>query len=124
MKQTGTGNRFDVKDKEVWMDNDKCWECLMNQPDCLHHIICNSCKSIYTAGNHNSSILNSAPLHNYSHPNSQSGKTCHIGNEAHLYKEETIRKLLKKTYQYLLRNNYKFKDKDLEFMKVYKKYYI
>jgi hypothetical protein len=92
--------------------------------DVLHHIISPSFFG-YIDGKHNESVLNSCPIHNYKHPDSVAEiPPCHIGNEAYLFKEETVKMLLKLVLH--IQTNifgHQLKPIDREFMSVYKKYY-
>jgi hypothetical protein len=95
----------------------------MNLWDALHHIISPSFY-LYIDGKHNESILNSAPIHNFKHPDAVGEiENCHIGNEAWLYKEENISMLLKLVYQTLTENyGYQIKPLDIDFLTKY--YYL
>lgn len=88
----------------------KCWVCEEHvseqnreKVDALHHIL----------GRCSNSPLNAAPVHN---------NDCHLGNGklSHLdVKEE----LLLKSLNYLLKQNYGFKDKDREFLSNHEDFY-
>lgn len=95
MKNSGLQNRFSQRVRYAWLYWYSCLICRRNGQDALHHIISPSSR-FYIAGKHNESIFNSCPIHNYQHPNAPKGEpTCHIGNEAHLYSDDTIKSLLK-----------------------------
>ena len=90
-----------------------CMVCGRNQIDVLHHIVCPSVRH-YTKGEHNKSVFNSCPIHN---------QVCHIGNEAYLYSDDTVRLLLKKTLQALIELGYSANERDREFLKTYSHLY-
>lgn len=92
MKKTGLSNRFSQKTRYEWLDWYSCLICRMNQQDALHHIVSPSSRH-YVAGDHNKSVLNSCPIHN---------QKCHVGNEAHLNKDETITKLLNEVWDIMV----------------------
>lgn len=102
-------NNFDKSIFFFWMDNRECWWCGREvtdkgeRVDALHHIL----------GRISNSILNSAPIHNFS---------CHLDNGKinHL---ETKKLFLAKTLGYLLSHDYKFKKKDNDFLEKFKEYY-
>lgn len=82
----------------------------MNQQDVLHHIVSPS-SHLYIDGDHNTSVFNSCPIHN---------QKCHIGNEAYLYADETIKKLLNDVARALLFDlDYVPNQKDLLFINTY-----
>ena len=113
MKNNGLSNRFSQETRAEWIYWYACNICGMNQYDALHHIICPSVR-FYIKGKHNTSILNSCPIHN---------QKCHIGNEAHLYNDDTVKQLLQKTLTALLQMDYKLKPIDREYMTIYKDLY-
>ena len=96
-------NRFTEETRELFFWNYKCWYCGMDHYDCLHHIL----------GRVSDSPLNAAPLNNFE---------CHIGNGALTLFEEK-KKLLKKTYEYLLGEGYTLSKKDKIFKKKYYRFY-
>lgn len=110
MKNNGLRNRFSEETRNQWIFWYGCMICGENRIDALHHIISPS-SHLYVDGKHNESVLNSCPIHNMK---------CHIGNESHLYKDETISHLLGKTYvaQFTHLGNL-LSDLDNEFLKVY-----
>ena len=111
---SGLRNRFSTETRYVWLYWYDCMICGRNQIDALHHIISPS-SHFYVDGNHNVSVLNSCPIHN---------QICHIGNEAHLYADQTVKYLLNKVADALLNNlQYEIKDVDRQFVKVYKHLY-
>ena len=106
----------------------------MNQQDVLHHIVSPS-SHLYIDGDHNESVFNSCPVHNQLHPNSgfiyKMGsrgfgidRNCHIGNEAYLYSDETIKMLLNKVASSLLYEIYYVPNAvDIAFVSRYKTLY-
>jgi hypothetical protein len=96
-------NNFTDKTKELFFWNQKCWWCGLNHSNCLHHAL----------GRVSNSPLNAIPLNNFS---------CHIGNGT-LSQFEVRKQLLKKTYDYLMEQNYKLTKEDREFIKKFKQYY-
>lgn len=119
MKKSGLSYRFKDSDRQIWLNIDwyACLVCRCNQWDALHHIISPSSR-LHVAGEHNSSIFNSCPIHNIMHPYGM--RSCHVGNEAFLYRDETIKKLLNETF-YILINEAEYipKSNDLIFLKTY-----
>jgi len=111
MKNTGLKNRFPEEIRGEWIFWYDCMCCGKNKWDALHHIISPSVRG-YVAGEHNRSILDSCPIHNFG---------CHIGNEAWLGKN--VKELLKKTYNALRSMGYELKPIDREFMRIYKDFY-
>lgn len=83
--------------------------CGRNQIDTLHHIVSPSSR-FYVDGEHNASVFNSCPIHNF---------VCHIGNEAYLYSEDGIRTLLRSTREALEAMGYALKPIDKEFLRIY-----
>ena len=91
---------FSEETRGLFIDNYECWECGMNNWDCLHHIKGGEFEEA-------DSPLNAAPLHNFK---------CHMG-DGHHFSEEQISLYLAKTLRYLLlRVPYSFTDKDREFI--------
>ena len=124
MKQSGLKNRFSSETRHVWLYWYDCLICGMNQIDTLHHIVSPSSR-LYVDGDHNESVLNSCPIHNMKHP-SAGGEipNCHIGNEAYLYADETIKSLLNRVVRILLEDlGYQLKPRDIAFIQVYKHLY-
>ena len=113
MKRSGLSNRFSSETRHEWLYFYSCMVCGMNGIDALHHIVSPSSR-FYVKGEHNESVLNSCPIHN---------QVCHVGNEAFLYSEETIRMLLKKTLDALTSMGYTLKPIDREFLRVYANLY-
>ena len=106
-------NRFPKNIRYVWEDWHSCLVCNANKWDALHHIISPS-SMLFVPGDHNKSIYNSCPIHNFK---------CHIDNES-LSKKKTIKRLLKKNSTALRFLGYKpetekQKERDREFKKVY-----
>ena len=130
MKRSGQKNRFSSKVHMLWQTEwHSCLVCHMNTWSALHHINCPSC-SWYIAGDHNESILNSCPIHNYVHPNysqlkkqGMSGfgvdKPCHVGNEGWLYDQKNAKLLMAKVYDALMEMGYELTEMDRKFMRVY-----
>lgn len=127
MKNRGLLNRFPAPVRTAWQDHYECMICGKNQWDCLHHIISKS-SSIYIPGDHNRSILNSAPIHNFAHPNDMAKMNnnhyCHYGNEAFLYRDLVIVALLHKTIRALMSIKYQFNERDNMFLHVYSELYL
>lgn len=109
MKNSGLKNRFSEQTRNEWHYWYSCLVCYKNQQDALHHIVSPSSR-LYIAGDHNNSVLNSAPIHN---------QVCHVGNEAFLYKDETIKLLLERTIWALSELGYEVNKKDHDFYTVY-----
>lgn len=130
MRNRGLKNRFSDDVKQFWRYEAKsCSVCGMNQPEVLHHINAPSC-SWYIDGEHNESILNSAPVHNYTHPSAtqfrQQGARgvgvdtpCHVGNESWLYTKGNAMLLMQKTARTLELCQYRLKPIDEQFIRVY-----
>ena len=83
----------------------KCSYCGKNHWNCFHHIITGS----------ENSLLNAAPLNN---------ENCHLPIHKKLRNKKHIVLLLQKTIEYLLKQGYKLKKEDKEFISRYKIYYI
>lgn len=96
-------NNFTEESRELFFWNHVCWYCNRQHANCLHHIL----------GRVSNSPLNAIPLNNFE---------CHIGN-GKLSLFDNQKKMLKKTLEFLLENDYKLTLKDKEFQKKYKKYY-
>ena len=96
-------NEFSPKTREIFFWNNVCWSCGKYHANILHHIM----------GRISSSPLNAAPLNNLQ---------CHIG-VGNLSTFETRKKLLKKTLEFLKKENYKFTKEDDLFMKKFAQYY-
>jgi hypothetical protein len=112
MKQSGLRNRFSSEVRHVWLYWYSCMFCGQNQQDVLHHILSPSVRD-YVDGNHNTSVFNSAPLHNFK---------CHIGNEAWL--GHNVRHLLNKVARSLLWDvGYTPNKLDLVFIHTYRHLY-
>ena len=103
-------NKFNEEDRMLLSEAWKCWWCEKNQADCLHHIVGRGEKESRVE----SSILNAAPLcNNY----------CHLPNHSLLKTETQIKRMLTRTYNFLMENGYQLKEKDAEFISKYCKYY-
>lgn len=103
-------NSFDEIDRKTFDDIWECFYCGMNTNDCLHHIVGrgngdSTCES---------SILNAAPFCN---------QKCHLPNHGLICTDEYRKKLLSKTYSFLLKRGYIFKEIDIEFLMKYAKFY-
>jgi len=96
-------NNFSEKTRELFFWNYSCFYCSASHANCLHHIL----------GRVSNSPLNVAHLGNFE---------CHIGN-GKLNTYEVQKKLLKKTFNYLLQNGYTLTKEDKLFIKKYKSYY-
>lgn len=96
-------HNFSEQTKELFFWNKKCWWCGQLHANCLHHIM----------GRVSSSPLNAAPLSNFE---------CHIGN-GKLTQISNRCMLLSKTLDYLICNNYKFTNNDIEFITKHKRVY-
>lgn len=104
-------NDFDKTELQRWyLDNYECWYCGKNHWDCFHHIVGRN----EGRGKVESSILNSAPLNNFS---------CHLQIHGKLMTEENQKRLLQKTMRYLLKKKYSFNEVDVSFIMKYKKLY-
>ena len=116
----GLQNRFPEDLKYEWQFWFSCMLCGKNGWDALHHII-NPTNSEYIAGDHNRSILNSCPIHNFK-SDDEATQNCHIGNESELHKQ--IPQLLNKTLHALIyEQNYTLKEVDQKFLSIYLKHY-
>lgn len=112
MKKSGLQNRFPEEVKHEWTFWHECNVCGKNKWSALHHIISPS-SEFYIPGDHNKSVFNSCPIHNFG---------CHIGNEAWLGKNVSL--LLHRTAEALDSMGYKPKNKtDITFLRVYAKVY-
>ena len=107
MKNEGLSNRFNQEElASFWAFN--YWEVGSSDSDCFHHI--KSPQSTdYVAGEHNTSILNSFPLNNFRE---------HIGKPLHDIAKE--KEMIEKVIKVALNSHYGFKEKDIEFLKIYK----
>ncbi len=114
MKNTGLQNRFSPKTRAIWIYWYSCLVCGMNGIDALHHIVSPS-SHLHKNGDFNNSVYNSCPIHNMK---------CHIGNETLLYKDETIKMLLKKTRDALHWEGHVPDKNDLVFLKEYAHLYV
>jgi len=94
-------NNFTERTRELFDFCYECWVCGKNHWNCLHHIL----------GRVSNSPLNAAPVNNLD---------CHIGKG---FNFEDNKRLLQKTYKYLIRVGYRLTDKDRAFMKKYAQYY-
>ena len=92
---------------DIW----KCWWCGKNKADSLHHIVGRGEKGSKVE----SSILNAAPLCN---------QTCHLPNHGLLRTDDEIKKLLDKTYSFLIESGYELTELDSQFLEKYIIYYF
>src|SRR3990172_7761007 len=88
---------FTQQTRELFQWNYECFVCGRNGQDVLHHIL----------GRESNSPLNSCPVHNFS---------CHLENSGQLNTDKMKGKLLRKTRQFLVDNNYKLTKDDLNFI--------
>ncbi len=105
-------NRFSDDVYAVWAFSYTCHECGENGADCLHHIISPSNKE-YIKGEHNTSVLNSAPLCNFK---------CHLYS-SELHKNYKTKEYLEKTITFLVKEDYKLNENDIKFFNTYRKLY-
>lgn len=96
-------NNFTEETKKLFIWNTKCFFCSKEHANCFHH----------TLGRVSNSPLNLCPINNFD---------CHIGN-GKLSHTATIKKLLHRTLEYLLRSDYQLTEEDREFMKEHEEYY-
>ena len=96
-------NSFSPETRDLFFWNNICWWCGKQHANALHHIL----------GRISSSPLNAAPINN---------NECHLGNGV-LSQFKTRKILLKKTLEFLKKENYKFTKEDLLFMKKFVQYY-
>lgn len=113
MKKTGLRNRFSNETRHVWLYWHSCMICGRNQQDVLHHIMSPS-TMLFVDGEHNTSVFNSCPIHNYG---------CHIGNEAYLNSEVGVKTLLRKTAEALIEMDYRANETDRIFIHTYRHLY-
>src|SRR3990167_9070733 len=104
-------NPFLQEKRWIFDDCWECWWCRRNSCDCLHHIVGRGSGDSMCE----SSLFNAAPLCN---------QRCHLPNHGILCTDENIRKLLDKTYSFLMKRNYSISDLDVQFLEKYSKYYI
>jgi hypothetical protein len=103
--QSKIRQEFDQVELQRWFGYCyQCWICGLNSWNTFHHI----------CGDHSNSLLNAAPLHNW---------TCHIDIHPKLKKTENIQMLLEKTLSFLLSNGYVLNDNDKQFIKDHKQIY-
>ena len=94
-------NNFTEETRAEFIFENTCWKCNRPNPE-LHHIL----------GRVNDSPLNAYPL----------CRTCH-SKHIEMMSEENKKKFLNETIRFLVKNNYKFKRKDIDFYLRHKKYY-
>lgn len=111
MSNTKLKHRFSKDVKQVWQGWHECMRCGKNGWDALHHII-SPTDQVYIPGSHNSSVLNSCPIHN---------AKCHLWEEGSLGKD--IPKLLQKTIEGVQFQRYTLKAKDQKFLDKYEHVY-
>lgn len=104
-------NSFNKVELERWFGyNYQCWMCGKNRQDAFHHIVGRG----NISSRAESSILNAAPVHNFS---------CHINIHGELRREENQKELLQKTMRYLLAQGYEFNNIDKLFIEKYIHFY-
>jgi hypothetical protein len=108
----GLKNRFPKEVRYEWEDEHHCIVCGKNGWDALHHII-SPAMDVYVKGEHNRSIYNSCPVHNFS---------CHL-EKGDLSNPKVISELLVKVFKHLDAMNYEPKIIDYKFVDVYKELY-
>ena len=94
-------NNFTEETRAEFIFETTCWKCNRPNPE-LHHIL----------GRVSNSILNAYPL----------CRKCHL-KHIETMSEENKKKFLNETIRFLVENNYKFKQKDIDFYLRHKKYY-
>lgn len=94
-------NNFTEETRAEFIFETTCWKCNRPNPE-LHHIL----------GRVSNSILNAYPL----------CRKCHL-KHIKMISEENKKKFLNETIRFLVENNYKFKQKDIDFYLRHKKYY-
>lgn len=94
-------NNFTEETRAEFIFETTCWKCNRPNPE-LHHIL----------GRVSNSILNAYPL----------CRKCHL-KHIETMSEENKKKFLNETIRFLVKNNYKFKRKDIDFYLRHKKYY-
>ncbi len=114
MRNNGLSNRFPSFVRHAWHFWYSCLVCGGNRIDALHHIIPPTVRW-YVKGDHNRSVYNSCPIHNFK---------CHIGNDWWLHKEDNLRGLLRKTADALQWLGYHPNDVDFEFLRIYRHLYV
>lgn len=98
-------NNFNHETRGLFFYNRKCFWCEQQHGwDALHHIL----------GRVSSSPLNACPINN---------NLCHISNGC-LDSFENKSILLKKTFAYLIKNEYQLTTEDKQFVKDNKQYYL
>lgn len=113
MKNVGLKNRFAPTTRLVWLYWHACLVCGRNGIEDLHHIMSPSSRH-FRDGEHNTSVLNSCPIHN---------RVCHIGNDSFLHSDEQTKKLLNAVVEALDFLDYKPNENDRKFYEVYKHLY-
>ena len=106
-----TINNFSPETRLLFEGIYLCWWCGMNTADSLHHTVGRGNKE----GDVESSPLNACLICNHK---------CHIPNHNLLSTDEEKSKLLNTTYDFLIKINYKFTEKDFDFIKKYSKLYF
>jgi len=94
-------NNFTEETRAEFIFETTCWRCNRPNPE-LHHIL----------GRESNSPLNAYPL----------CRMCH-SKHIEMISEENKKKFLNETIRFLVKNNYKFKRKDIDFYLRHKKYY-
>jgi len=113
MRSSGLRNRFSAESRSAWLGWHSCLLCRENGWTDLHHVISPSLRH-YRDGSHNQSILNSCPIHN---------QPCHVGNEATLGDDRTVRFLLRQAAISLASLGYVPRQLDRNFVRAYCRLY-
>lgn len=103
-------NNFSEETRSLFETAYQCWICSTNKCDCLHHTVGRGEKE----SNLECSPLNVAPLCN---------AKCHICNHGFIRREEQVKRLLNKTYDYLKKERYQMTNLDVLFLEKYAKFY-
>ena len=113
MRKSGLKNRFD-KDElmATWTGIYICLWCGKAHADCIHHIKSLSSQR-FVEGKFNQSMLNACPINNFE---------CHIDN-GELHRPENERMLAQKVLKTLLKDRYKLKKTDKDFVENYPELY-
>ena len=96
--------------RAVWLYWYDCLICGRNRIDALHHVLSPSTR-LYVPGEHNRSVLNACPIHNFK---------CHIDNEAYLHQDNVLRGILLRILEALSFLEYVPNELDRAFFRVYR----
>ncbi len=114
MRRSGLQNRFDREElNATWTFFHRCLWCDKSGFDSFHHIKSPSSQD-YRNGEFNESMLNSCPIHNFG---------CHLYN-GQLHHLSVEKRLLRKVADALVKEGYKLKQKDNDFLNVYAMNYV